>query len=37
MIDAVDPYLEALDSQAYERLARDRVGELASVFPLSTA
>jgi len=33
VIDAVDPYLEALDSQAYERLARDRVGELASVFP----
>jgi DNA-binding NarL/FixJ family response regulator len=33
VIDAVDPYLETLDSQAYERLARDRVGELASVFP----
>ena len=33
VIDAVDPYLEALDSQSYERLARDRVGELASVFP----
>ena len=33
VIDAVDPYLAALDSQAYERLARDRVGELASVFP----
>ena len=33
VIDAVDPFLESLDSQAYERLARDRVGELASVFP----
>ena len=33
VIDAVDPFLGALDSQAYERLARDRVGELASVFP----
>jgi DNA-binding NarL/FixJ family response regulator len=33
VIDALDPYLEALDSQAYQRLVRDRVGELASVFP----
>lgn len=33
VIDALDPYLDTLDAHAYERLLRDRVGELASVFP----
>lgn len=33
VIDAVDPYLESLDSRAFERLARDEMGELAGVFP----
>jgi len=33
VIDAVDPYLESLESQAYERLARDGVEDLAGIFP----
>ncbi|MGB7859930.1 MAG: BREX system ATP-binding domain-containing protein [Acidimicrobiia bacterium] len=31
--DALDAYLASLDSQALERLERDRLGELAAVFP----
>ena len=33
VIDAVDPYLESLEAQAYERLARDGVEDLAGIFP----
>ena len=33
VVDAFDAYLESLDARAYERLAADGLGELASVFP----
>jgi ATP/maltotriose-dependent transcriptional regulator MalT len=33
LVDALDAYLEALDPAAFERLATDRLGELAGVFP----
>jgi DNA-binding NarL/FixJ family response regulator len=33
LVDAFDAYLEALDLHAFERLATDRLGELAAVFP----
>jgi DNA-binding NarL/FixJ family response regulator len=33
LVDAFDAYLESLDPRAYERLAADELGELASVFP----
>jgi DNA-binding NarL/FixJ family response regulator len=32
-VDAFDAYLESLDPHAFERLAIDRLGELAAVFP----
>jgi predicted ATPase len=33
VVDAFDAYLESLDARAYDRLAADGLGELASVFP----
>src|ERR687887_709983 len=33
MIDAFDDYLESLDQRAFDRLAADGLGELATVFP----
>jgi predicted ATPase len=33
LIDAFDDYLEALDPRAFDRLAADGLGELATVFP----
>ena len=33
LVDTFDAYLESLDPRAYDRLAADGLGELASVFP----
>jgi DNA-binding NarL/FixJ family response regulator len=33
LIHALDPYLRSLDARALDRLATDRLGELAAVFP----